>query len=207
MVSTTRSSRSRHPVFPPPSPSSSSSSSSPSPVDEALQIKSRSALPLSTQKQLLQDIEDSGGREEAFRLGFTTTIINLGRIIYGEPSSRLRTSVRNKFNHLKTLDNRNYLLLLSNYKVTPSRASVSFSPPEEPPQEPLLSPPSSPVAQHCQPLLSPPISPPVPQHRQSQASASANMFTPPRSKSSTPSKANMLAMRKTTPSKVLAGGM
>jgi hypothetical protein len=74
------------PPSPSPSPSPSSSSSASQQEEEEDQ-----GLALSTQKQLLQDIEMTGGRKEA-QPYFWKHILKARPIVYGRPNSKLRAS-------------------------------------------------------------------------------------------------------------------
>jgi hypothetical protein len=177
----------------PPSPPSSSSSEE---EDDDGGSSKKKTLSLSTEKQLLQDIEQNGGREKASH-NFTKNIINLRPTFYGDKGSALRKAIRNKFAYLGRLDHRAYLAQLSNYQVSPCPVSLQAVALNEQPALQEATPPSAtlkPLKRKQPPLLSPPRSQPV-------------MFSPTKSTPSrkAPSKASMLLMTKSTPSRVLFG--
>jgi hypothetical protein len=199
-----RTTRSSKTVAPPSPPSSSSSSSSSSEEEDDPDDR---GLPLSTEKQLLQDIEQNGGREKA-KHNFTRNIINIRPIIYGDRGSKLRKAIWNKFSYLGRLEHRAYLVHLSDFQVSPSTLSLQAATLHEQPAlqaatppsatlKPLLSPSSKqqPLKRKQSPLLTPPRSQPA-------------MFSPTKKSTpskTTPSKANRLLMTKSTPSRVLFG--
>jgi hypothetical protein len=176
----------------PPSPPSSSSSEE---EDDGGSSKQKTS-PSSTEKQLLQDIEQNGGREKDSHY-FTKNIINLRPTICGDKDSALRKAIRNKFAYLGRLDHRACLAQSSNYQIPPSRVSLQAVALNEQPALQEATPPSAtlkPLKRKQPPLLSPPRSQPV--------MFSPTKLTPSRK---APSKASMSLMTKSTPSRVLFG--
>jgi hypothetical protein len=82
----------------------------------------KNGLPDYIVKQLLLDIESSGGR-------FASTARKLSNKqpdLYGRPGTRDRTKVRNKFNYLRTLSDKEYFELLRNFGCLPHSLSKNL---------------------------------------------------------------------------------
>lgn len=84
-------------------------------------------------KQLIQDIQASGGRG-SFSLAH---ICDRKQEIYGSPRSSLRRKVANRSDYLRKLSNAEYAQLVSHYGLLPTSTHEESSPPEaSPPPSP-----------------------------------------------------------------------